>query len=756
MLRWKVMRWKKLVLVALGVVVPSSGCVRPLFMTPETQHLALSTPLPENLATDPQVATAPDVSGHLPPPTVLDAKATPRPITLAEAFAIGVEQGSTGSQGSSTLAGLGTGTARFGQLFSDELVTFNGRGVGGDDAIRAFALDPAIAAADIEGALAKFDTQFFASMNWQKRDQLVANIFNNFNNGDLAQFTSGLYKPLPTGGMAGITFNTNYTRIATVPQGFAVINPSYQPELLVRFEQPLLRNFGVDINQLLPQHPGSVSFPQSRPSGGRAEGILITRMRTDQSKAQFERSLNFMLLNIENAYWQLYSAYFAKYAAEIGLYQAGITLDLFGKRKDAGFAARQDVAQTQAQFENFRGQYVNALQQVLATERQLRGLLGMPLTDGTRLIPADSPNITPFKPDWSSALAEAMNLRPELAMARNELKIQQLSVLVQENATRPDLRFFANYGINGNGPSLDGPAFLNVANPLPGGSPIAPNNAFGNMFQNRFQNWELGLRFEQAIGARDAHAALMATKLNLARSHIVLRNQERKAEFQLGGVLQELTQSYEQIKIQRARRKALQEQLQAQTERIEIGRESLIVLLQNQIDFVNAIQQEHQAIANYNIALAGWQYSKGTIQQFNNITIAEGALPSAVAERAADHFAAQAAGIKLRERQGGLPSPESFVAPSVAGLADQPVLPDLMNGGMVPPDKLPMAPGSTDLIPPAPGVPKDPKPMEKKTSPLLMQPRESNMSGTVPLPPPPAYVPAIPNQNFPVTTNPGR
>ena len=35
---------------------------------------------------------------------------------------------------------------------------WHGRGIQGDDSIRAFALDPAIVAADIEGALAKFDT----------------------------------------------------------------------------------------------------------------------------------------------------------------------------------------------------------------------------------------------------------------------------------------------------------------------------------------------------------------------------------------------------------------------------------------------------------------------------------------------------------------------------------------------------------------------------------------------------------------------
>ena len=37
--------------------------------------------------------------------------------------------------------------------------------------------------------------------------------------------------------------------------------------------------------------------------GGRVEGILITRLRHDGSKADFEKNVNFMLLNVEYAYW---------------------------------------------------------------------------------------------------------------------------------------------------------------------------------------------------------------------------------------------------------------------------------------------------------------------------------------------------------------------------------------------------------------------------------------------------------------------
>ncbi|HJZ90694.1 MAG TPA: TolC family protein [Gemmataceae bacterium] len=662
MKRWFLRRWSKWVagvVLALGAV----GCVKPLYMTPETQVLATSVGLPSDLATNPNVVAPPDLSDLKPPATIQDANREPRYMTLQEATAIALERGTRGNSSVFNLTAFGSIVGGNGVSFNDDLVQFTGRGVGGDDAIRAFALDPAIVAADIEGALSKFDARLTSSMSWNVRDQAVANIFNNFNNGDFAAFTAGLIKPLPTGGTAGITFDVNYTKLSAVPQGFAVINPSYTPSVTLQFEQPLLRDAGVDINQLLPQHPGSTQFP-FRPTGGRAEGILVTRIRADQARLEFERELNTMVFNVELAYWSLYSAYYGKYAAEQALKQGYITWEQLRDLQLAGLQTKQGVAQARAQFENFRIQYLTALQTLLENERRFRGLLGLPLEDGTRIVPADNPTLAPYKPDWGSAVNETMN-RPELRMARLDLKAQQLNLMVQENNYRPDLRFFASYNVNGIGNRIDGPGPVAIIN-AQGQAAQQPGNAFAQMADNKFNNSTIGLRFDYPLGYRDAHAALKVAQLNLARSHVVLKNQERKATLFLGSIYQQLAAYQEQIKLQQARRIALGTQLEGQFERVKIGKDPLIQLLQAQQDFAASIQAESNAVANYNIAIAGFHFAKGTVLPYNNIAIADGPLPAAVAERAADHFGAKAAGLKLRER------PAHYEWPKQPGLPDAP------------------------------------------------------------------------------------
>jgi outer membrane protein TolC len=725
MMRWIGKRWQRrlsatfLALGASGL----AGCTRPLFMTPESQHIASTVPLPPDLATNPDVANPPDVSDHKPPPTVLDSNREPRYMTLQEAMAIALERGSRGNASTFffqtfQLAGGGGFSS---PSYSDDLLQFTGRGVTGDDSIRAFAFDPAIAATDIEGALAKFDARFTSSMSWNKQDQAVANIFNNFNNGDFAAFSAGIFKPLPTGGLVNITFNTNYSKLSNVPQGFAVINPSYTPSITVGIEQPLLRDFGVDINQLLPQHPGSTQ-QNFRPTGGRAEGILVTRIRADQAKADFEREVNNLIFNVEVTYWSLYGRYYSKYAAEQALRQAYVTWEQLRQLLEAGLQTKQGVAQARAQFEEFRLNYLQALQNVLEGERRLRGILGLPLEDGKRIVPADTPIFAPYKPDWNASLGECLARRPELRLSRQELRVQQLNVMLQENDVRPDLRFFANYNVNAIGNRLDGEGPVPTVD-AQGQVTDLPGNALGALSLNRFNNWTTGIRFDYPFGYRDAHASLKAAQLNLARSHVVLKNQERKAELFLGSVYQQIAAYHEQIQLAQARRIALGTQLQGQFERVKIGKDPLIQLLDAQRSFSASIQAESDAIVSYNVAIAGFQFAKGTILEYNSITIGDGPLPAAIAERAADHFAARAAALKLRERPvipaSGPPPGGPIPLP---GVADGPPIPEAT---VVPKDNAdapaglmpPSAPKDIPLVVPpgVPALPKEPVPPAPKS-----------------------------------------
>src|SRR4030095_7785198 len=96
------------------------------------------------------------------------------------------------------------------------------------------------------------------------------------------------------------------------------------------------------------------------------------------------------------------------------------------------------------------------------------------------------------------------------------------------------------------------------------------------------------------------------------------------------------------IEIRRRQRVAQAEQVETRFRRfiewdIKDRYPHLEFLLDAQRQWASALNQEYQAILEYNVALASWEFAKGTIMQSCKVRIAEGPLPNCVTMRAVDH-----------------------------------------------------------------------------------------------------------------------
>ncbi len=689
-----------------GVLAGGAGCKHQLFMEPADHHAALDKGLLARLETSPHETVLPMIAPTgRPPATVLDTNRPARYVSLKELIAIGMESGNVGG-----------GQQNNPGLVSDLLPSFNGRGTTGTDSIRAFALQPAVAAAEIERSLSKFDARFISSLTWNQVDNPTLTLQQSFSNGDSATLSNTLAKPLPTGGVAGITFSTQYLKLAQPPSNtsFVTLPVSYTPRLQFVFEQPLLQSFGVEVNQLNANHPGSLLIPGFRTTGQGTEGILLTRVRLDQQRADFDRQVNTHLLNIEGAYWNLYASYYNLAAQESGAKQALDGYFYFVKRAGTGITKDSTIYQNLAQYERFRTLVIRARDQVLESERNLRGLLGMRSDDGTRLVPTDEPNLAPFKPDWNVIFQEMTVNRPELMIIRQDVKARQLDLLNQKNLRRPDLRLLTSYDIAGLGPRLDG---ANVT-----------DNALRSLASNQFNNWSVGIRFEMPIGFRDANGLVRQAGLNLNIAVVQMLDAERKAEEVLARQYRQIDTTYKQIETNRSQRYALQRQLELEFNRRVGGlfaEQDTVAFLQAQQNLAQVIADEYAAIANYNVALASLEFAKGTIQRYNNVTVGEGPLPDYVQKKAADHFAARENALKLREQPGdvalpGLPNWKSEIDPTKP-LTDASALP------ASPYSLPPGVPAGSPTLPPAresapEPSPKVPAPLSSGTG-TISQPR---------------------------------
>ena len=613
----------------------AAGCKQQVFIA-ERDLQGLATNL-HTLEKDPHDAIAPDLQANATPPDVNDPDRKPRPYTLEELIAIGLEYGYTASRA----PGSGTvdDTLPAAQFGSGTLAQQS-------EYLKVIALNPALAYTAIENQLARYDTQFVTSINYSATDSLQQGL-QSFQNGQAASFASSFIKGMPFGGTANVSFLTDYRLLSSPPTGtFGVLNPSYTTKLVLGVDMPLWKDYGVDINQLLNSHPqtsqfynvpgvGSFSTHVGRlsPFNQAPEGILIARLRYDQQKSEFERQLNILVLNIEVAYWKLYQAYGQLYSFEEVLRIAHKSWMINKAKYDVGTIGPANYYPILGQYQEFRGERLAALANVLDKERTLRRLVGLPLEDGTRIIPITPPSQAQVQPNYDVAVKDSMLYRPELAIARENLRIAHYQLVKEKNNVKPDLRFAAQYVPTGFGTRLDGDALLRD-----GTGELRPNNALRSLAGTSFNDWTLGLTLNVPLGYRAELANIRAARLSLAQNYYFLKDTEERARSFLVQQYQELSKWYNLIEARRAERKAYAESVEARFKEFAAGKTTVAdFLLEAQRRLATSQVKEYEAIAEYNNSLARFEWGKGTILHTNNIYLSEGPLPPCAQVRAVDH-----------------------------------------------------------------------------------------------------------------------
>ena len=470
-------------------------------------------------------------------------------------------------------------------------------------------------AVEAERAWTRFDSYFQAQTTWSRLAQ------TNTPKETQTSLNPVLLKPLPTGGVVGVGFNGAYTNTDGKFFGRSIPWTNISQTNFI-FEQPLLQGFGVEINELRANQPGSILYPF--PTSGSGTGILVAAAAADASKAQYEFQLQQTLFAVEQAYWNLYTAYWNLYTADFVVRQ---TLDSWriGKaRFDAKQMTIQDLSQIEQQYHQFRAARLAALGNgppgqagVLRAELQLRQAMGAPMEDGDRLVPADAPVVTGFAPDWAAAVREALAERPDLTQARTQLRQAELQARAAADLALADVRFISQTGITG------------------------LNDQLGNRGQ---ANWTIGFQTQYPLGTRDARAQLREATLQRAQQQATVRDLEEQIVFALQDAYRQLFESYKSIEILRASRKAAEIQMKARAAEFANSEGIVFLLLNAQETYASALFAEQSAVAAYNVALANYQLQKGALLEYHRVVVWKDKLPTWLAAAVTDRVNSRPAG----------------------------------------------------------------------------------------------------------------
>jgi len=481
--------------------------------------------------------------------------------------------------------------------------------------------DPSLAHTDpnfgVDAALSAFDAQWRSQLNWNKVDQP-----NNINRVGLG----GVFTPSTSQG-TGATFNSEVSKRTAQGARFALRNiTSYDNNnrpfraftsdftgwVEAEWRQPLMQGAGTTFNRI------------AGPNGfiGQYNGVLIARVNEDIALADFELAVISLVNDVEQAYWDLSTAYRLLETTLKARESAQQTFKYEEIRLNVGTGRSDQEAQAQSQFYQFQSQVESALSGpngLYSREQRLRYLLGMPAADGRLIRPSTPPSDIRVVFDWESALNQAVERRVEIRRQRFNLKRREMELIAARLNRRPQLDFLGTYRIRGLGDHLigdrDNGTFDNLAAEITGGD---------------YQEWQAGMELNFPVGLRAASAAVANARLSLSRERAVLDETELRISHNLADAARQIALTHSLLEtnyngflsdVRQVKVLALRWASGAGEKGME---PEINFLLQAQRQLANSEANFYRSIANYNLAIRDFHREKGTLLAYNNVSMAEG------------------------------------------------------------------------------------------------------------------------------------
>ncbi|TWT37327.1 Outer membrane efflux protein [Posidoniimonas corsicana] len=476
----------------------------------------------------------------------------------------------------------------------------------------------------VEAALSEFDAQLDMTTSWQKNDRPqnlggVAAIFQSpIFQQDLGTSQTQISKLAADGTQFAIrnnsTYNTNSNFIAQTAQ------PSiWETNFEAFFSRPLLQGAGAQYNRIAGPH---TSDQYAANITNAFDGVVLARINTDQTLADFEGGVRNLMRDVEQSYWQLYFTYRDLEARKMGRDSALETWKkvsaLYKEGAEGGSADRE--AQSRAQYFQFKAAVEQGLTDLYRSEARLRYVMGLSMSDGRLIRPADEPTTAQVSFDWSSIHGESQVRRVEIRKQKWEIKKRELELIAARNHLLPRLDAFGTYRWLGAGDNLIGSG--NAPAPFANGS-----NAFNTLTGGDFQEWEVGARFSLPIGFRRQLSTVRHHQLALARDRAILQDLELEISHQLGDSVRDVDLNYQLTQTNFNRRVAAEREVEAVQAVFDAGRITLDLLLDAQRRRAEAESAYYRSLTDYNLSVVEVHYRKGSLLDYNGVYLAEGPWP---------------------------------------------------------------------------------------------------------------------------------
>ena len=450
-------------------------------------------------------------------------------------------------------------------------------------------------------ALAEFDRNYNASLTTQNNDR----VFNNATLGgqvqELTQDFVNANAGIQQRSLSGATWQLNSTTLYDANNRAGNQFPDYwETQVEAGVRQPLLRGAGKQFNL--------IAGPNAQPGFNFSNGIVVARMNTRISEADFEIALQRYVRDLYTAYWDLvrqFHVYKSVLASRELAYETWQTIRAKAEAELEGGEANKE-AQARAKYYSYRREVQVALGGdsgrggLYFAERQLRALMGMPPVDGKLLTPADSPVTARYVFDYDHIVSRAMTGRTELRRQSIRLRQQQLRLIAAKNFLLPQLDLIGRYRIRGFGDDLTG-----------GNTQFS--SATRDFLSLDHQEWEFGLEWNVAGGRRQARSAVRNAQLQVAREQSVLHEQKGAVRHEVSNAHAEVSSAYYAMESSQHQVEASRQRLKASEALYKAEKLEIEFLLDAQEELLRAEVQLAADQSRYSISLVEINNTSGTL-----------------------------------------------------------------------------------------------------------------------------------------------
>ncbi|HZL36710.1 MAG TPA: TolC family protein, partial [Tepidisphaeraceae bacterium] len=461
--------------------------------------------------------------------------------------------------------------------------------------VQVAGYDPAIAKTRILEALARFDPTPYLNAKVDRLDTQV--LFSGIERGDVYTAEAGIKQLLPSGGQVQLSYQTQYNDIILNPASsvgnIGRQNADYwDDQLKLQLTQPLLRNFGTEINQ-----------------------ARITIAQNDQqvSVLDFRKALEENIAELEKDYWQSQEAEQEVIIQERLLRQTEATRNILVKQSERGGAvSRVQTSQAIASVETRGAVLIRARARLRDISYDIKRRMNdpnFPVAGPAVIMPYDQPTEVKLEFLVKDQIDAAVLNRFELGQQQLRINDAAIAQRVALNNTQPKLDLVGSIGLEG----------------------IAENNgiALSNQFIDRGQlAWSVGFQFELPLGNREARAIFRRSQIQRLQAITQYANLVDQVALDVLTAINEIDTTWNEIGSRRYARFAQADELLALEQRQKNG-EPLTptfvqLLLDAQSQLADAQREEALAIASYQVAIARLERAKGTLLRYNNVVLAEG------------------------------------------------------------------------------------------------------------------------------------